>query len=372
MAKIDALSFLVERRNLIPCEVREWTLDDEALQPGQALLRVDTFALTGNNVANASTGDALNYWSFFPAPDGLGSIPAWGFGEVQASRCEGVKVGERFFGYVPMSTHFVVQPEQVGGYGFSDAAPHRGQLAAVYNTYMRCSRDPLYRPGAEDLQMVLLPLFTASFLLATFLEQKRFFEATCLVLTSASCKTALGVAHQLKHSRARRAQVQEVVGLTSEGNREFVSGLQCYDRVLSYEQITELDASVPTAVLDFAGNAPNLGRLHYHFGPSLRYSGLVGRSRWSQRAALPKDLPGIAPEIFAGPDQVRMRLAEWGGAAFQERLGARWHDFASFASQWLKVKYGRGVSDATRIYYDVLSGASDPRTGHVLSLLPAG
>ena len=40
--------------------------DPPELAPGQALLRVDRFALTTNNVTYAVMGDALKYWHFFP------------------------------------------------------------------------------------------------------------------------------------------------------------------------------------------------------------------------------------------------------------------------------------------------------------------
>ncbi|MEQ1820493.1 MAG: DUF2855 family protein, partial [Terricaulis sp.] len=49
---------------------------------GQAL-KLDLFALTSNNVTYAAMGTGmLGYWDFFPASEGFGKVPVWGFGTV--------------------------------------------------------------------------------------------------------------------------------------------------------------------------------------------------------------------------------------------------------------------------------------------------
>ncbi|MHA5659511.1 DUF2855 family protein, partial [Pseudomonas aeruginosa] len=71
---------VVERRQLATAALRTRNLPaPEALAEGQALLAVDEFALTANNVTYAALGDALRYWEFFPAGEGLGIVPVWGF-----------------------------------------------------------------------------------------------------------------------------------------------------------------------------------------------------------------------------------------------------------------------------------------------------
>ena len=76
-----------------------------------SLLHVDRFALTANNITYAAFGDAMSYWDFFPSGEAdWGRVPVWGFGTVVASRCDGVAVGERFYGYFPMSTQLRVTP----------------------------------------------------------------------------------------------------------------------------------------------------------------------------------------------------------------------------------------------------------------------
>ena len=85
-------------------------VDTAAVEPsdGEAVFRIDSFALTANNVTYGAVGDLVGYWNFYPASeDGWGRIPVWGFADVAASRAEGVDVGDRYFGFWPMSTEAV-------------------------------------------------------------------------------------------------------------------------------------------------------------------------------------------------------------------------------------------------------------------------
>src|SRR5215468_254161 len=266
----QALDVLVERDNLRRCKVVPGAQSERTeLQAGQALLRVDAFAFTANNVTYAVAGDMLSYWSFFPAPAGWGRVPVWGFGDVLRSTHRELAVGERVFGYFPMSTHLVVQPDQVAPGRFIDATPHRAALPVVYNQYSRVAGEDGYAAEHEDQQMVLRPLFMTAFLLDDFIADNDAFGARTVVLSSASSKTALGLAYLLH--RNRRGLV-DVTGLTAAANRAFVEGLGCYDRVLTYEQIGSLPSDVPAVFVDMAGNGTVVSALHHHLRDNLKYS----------------------------------------------------------------------------------------------------
>lgn len=95
-----------------------------AVGVGQALLRVERFGLSANNVTYGVTGDALGYWRFFPGTDGWGRIPAWGFAQVVAGDVNGLPAGTRVFGYLPMGTHLLLEPTRVRASGFEDGSAH--------------------------------------------------------------------------------------------------------------------------------------------------------------------------------------------------------------------------------------------------------
>jgi len=357
----DALDFVVKRDDLRQCAVEPGRASDETvLEPGQVLIRVDRFAFTANNVTYGAVGEMIGYWNFFPAGTGWGRIPVWGFGDVVASRHDALPVGERIYGYLPMSTHVVLQPDQVTPASFVDAAPHRAALPPIYNQYTRCAADPIYARDREPHIALFRPLFTTAFLLDDFLAEQNAFGARQIVLSSASSKTALGLACLLRTRGGAR-----VVGLTSAGNAAFVDGTGYYDRVVDYDAVASLPAA-PTVFVDFAGNGAVLERVHRRFGELLRHSAQVGVTHW-ERMAAPADLPGPAPVFFFAPTQLLKRLQEWGPDQFQRRLGAAMQRFLT-SSSWLRIVEHRGPAAVERLYRAMVDGAVDPAEGHKLSL----
>ena len=368
---ITASDFLVRRDDLHSTRVRESPVP--GLADGEALLSVDRFALTANNVTYGLFGDAMSYWDFFPSgEDGWGRIPVWGFGTVVASRAADVVIGERFYGYFPMATHLTVAPLRVKAGGFSDGSPHRAALHPLYNQYTNVAADPLYDPSQEEAQMLLRPLFITSFVIDDLLADNAYFGAQAVILSSASSKTAYGSAWQLS---LRRPGGPEVVGLTSPRNEAFVEALGCYDRVVTYDAIAGLDPTTPVAYVDFAGDASLRASLHRHFGDALRVSLVVGASHGNlDRSKDGGALPGAKPTAFFAPAQIRKRTGEWGADGFQRRFADAWHAFAARVSDrdrpWMTVVEGRGPDAVAGVYRDLLEGRARPDDGRIVSMHP--
>ena len=342
------------------------TAEDQALATGQVRVRVDSFSLTANNITYAAFGDAMDYWRFFPAnEEDRGIVPVWGFGTVVQSAHPGVAVGERLYGYWPMASSAVLDPARLDATGFSDAAAHRKELHGTYNRYLRCSADPIYTPDTEDVQSLLRPLFTTSWLIDDFLADNDFFGAKLLMLSSASSKTAYGTAFQLM-----RRQGIQVVGLTSPANRAFCETLGCYQRVLAYEELDRLPADAACAYVDFAGNAALRRTIHTRFS-GLRYDCSVGGTHVEQLGG-GRDLPGPRPTLFFAPAQGKKRAEEWGPQELGRRLAQDWQAFrdkvTNPAAPWLRVLRHDGAQAALAAYAEVLSGRSDPHLGHVISM----
>ncbi|MEM6707467.1 MAG: DUF2855 family protein [Pseudomonadota bacterium] len=326
---------------------------------GEVTLSIDYFALTANNITYAVAGDSMNYWQFFPAREGWGRIPVWGFGTVVASGHPEVAVGERFYGYYPMGTHLTVQAERVTANGMIDAAEHRAGLAVVYNQYARAGVADARRDAVE---MLYRPLFMTSFLLADFVEDRDRFGATSVILTSASSKTSIGLALLL-------AQVDglEVVGLTSPGNKTFVEGLGIYDRTLAYDEVTALDAATSSVVIDMAGNGSVLASIHKHFDTALTYSCLVGATHWEARGGA-RELPGPSPELFFAPSRIAQRTKDWGPGGLQERFQGAWDAFTAAADGWIDVASEQGTAAIGSRYQQLLANDVSPNLGLVLKV----
>lgn len=363
---MQSTDFVVARNDLQQCKLIEKQLPDAAALPEDALLvKVTRFAFTANNITYAVLGDQLKYWQLFPAPEGFGNIPVWGFGEVVASKHPTISAGEILFGYFPMSTHLVIEAADVSKRGLRDGAAHRQGVAPVYNAYARVSGDPAFAGKQGDYQALLRPLFMLSFLVDDYLAEEAFFGARTVMLSSASSKTAYGLAHLL-HARNNGIKV---IGLTSAGNAAFVESLGCYDAVVTYDNIARLPTDSAVAYVDMAGNTALRKALHAHFGEQMKYSGIIGLTH---RKSSPDDqaqaLPGARPAFFFAPDQIRKRAKEWGPGGIDRRFGAAWSGFAPRLDRWMHVNEGRGPAAVQRAYLDTLNGNVPPDRGLMLSL----
>ena len=363
---MSTTTLLVRQDDLGTTRLR--TTDDSALADGQIRVRVESFALTANNITYAALGEMLNYWQFFPSTEqGWGIVPVWGFGTVTESTHPDVAVGERLYGYWPMADQAVLSPQRVNAAGFSDGAAHRAGLHAVYNHYLRTRTDGLYRADNEDVQALLRPLFITSWLIDDFLADQQFFGARRTLLSSASSKTAYGTAFQL----AQRDGI-EVIGLTSPGNVAFCESLGCYDRVVTYDALDAIDGATPSVYIDFAGSVGLRQRIHAHF-TGLAYSCSVGASHVQDLGGAGQ-LPGPRPVMFFAPAQVKKRHADWGAQGLNERLVAAWNQFSAAVSSgpqpWLVVQHHKGPQATQALFAAVLAGSGDPRAGHIATMLP--
>jgi len=334
-----------------------------AIGDGEALLSVDAFSITANNVTYAAFGDGMRYWNFFPGPDGWGRVPVWGFATVIASKADGVRPGKRLYGYLPMSTHLKVKPERVSDMGFVDAIEHRRDLPSAYQRYTFCDVDPLYRPETEALQMLYRPLFTTSFLLDDLLVDNGLYGAKQVIFSSASSKTSHGASYLL-HARGI-----DVIGLTAPRNARFSALLDVYKKVVVYPDVATLDGKVPTVFVDVAGDPDVRAAVHRHFGDALKASVLVGATHWEQGAAGGRGpLPGPTPEFFFAPDRIVKRHADWGAEAFGARTADAFANFLPAAAASIKVQTDHGLEAAARVFNAQVTGTTFPRDGHVIDL----
>ena len=322
---------------------------DIALAEGEALLAVESFALTANNVTYGAAGDMIGYWKFFPAPEGQGRIPVWGFASVVRSNCADAPVGLRLFGYWPMSSHTVARLQNSRN-GFVETSAHRAELPPTYNAYQAAEPDP-----ADDWRSLLRPLLMTSFILD---DQMSESTARTMVLSSASSKTAMGLAW-LAAKRGVR-----VIGLTSPTNLEKLKGFGLYDTVVAYDAISGLRAQGMVDYVDFAGRSAVSQAVHETFGDQLQQSINVGITHWDALGG-PRPTTGPTPVMFFAPDRIRQRMKDWG----PEELGARFTavlDGFVAANPWMKLKHHKGPEALQALYADVVAGRMLPDEGHIV------
>ncbi|MEI8049961.1 MAG: DUF2855 family protein [Actinomycetes bacterium] len=361
------MDFEVSRQDL--ATTRSVAVAPRALAEGEARIEVDVFGFSTNNITYAVFGDMLRYWEFFPAgaPEegddtAWGRVPVWGFGSVVEARSSEVAVGERLFGYYPMGSELIITPGRAGDRTVTDMSPHRATLPSAYNSFQRCSGDPIYAEDREELQMLLYPLFFTSFVIDDFLVDHDDFGSAQVIISSASAKTSIGEAF-LAHERSMR-----VVGLTSPGNVAFTESLGVYDQVLTYDQVDAVD-QVPSAYIDVSGNADVLRAVHTRLGSLLGHSMIVGGTHWDHEAApADGDLPGPTPEFLFAPTQIAKRTQEWGPDGLSAKVAESWNRFTTWVPTWIELTQVSGVEPVEAVYRLMLSGVVDPKVGFICSL----
>jgi hypothetical protein len=356
------MDFEVNRNNFR--ETQAVDRESARLQEGEIRLTVERFAFTANNVTYAVAGDMLDYWGFFPTDAPWGRIPTMGIGEVVESANADIVLGGRYFGFYPMSTEHVVSARARSN-GFSDVGLHRANHAAAYTEFVDVTTDPGLADEHLDEALLLRGMFMTSFLVDDFLDDNNFFGAGQTLVTSASSKTSIALAHCLA-ARGHRS-----VGLTSARNVEFVRGLGLYDEVVTYDDIESLDAAIPSAVVDMAGDDGVRARIHRHFDGTLTHACQVGATHWEERDGdADAELPGPTPTFFFAPAQMAKRNGEWGPGVLMDRVGAALAVFLDGAPTWLRVVHSAGPDAVELVYLDMLEGRTTPDTGQVLSMWP--
>jgi hypothetical protein len=354
----------VKKTALTQTHVHEGALPP--LGDGEVRLRIESFSVTANNITYAVIGDMFGYWNFFPAEGDWGVVPMWGHAVVEESRAPDIAVGERVYGYLPMGTHLDVLPGKVSAGGFTDMAAHRQPMSPIYNQYSRLSADPEHDSSKEAERMLFGPLFKTGFLIEAMFRREGWFGAQNLIMTSASSKTAMGLASVAKDL----SPAIKRVGLTSKGNVEFVRGTGLYDEVIAYDDVGSLPEN-PSVPVDFAGNSSLLRSIQEALGDRLKYSCLVGATHVDARGANSAggsggEMPGPKPVLFFAPDHAVATVKELGPKSFGEAVAASWKGFLSAVDGVVSVDERKGLEAAAVAFVDTLEGRTDPQTGIII------
>ena len=328
--------------------------------PGQVVLRSDRVGMTANNVTYAVFGEAMKYWDFFPTDDpAFGRVPLWGFAEVETSTVSEVAEGTRLYGYLPTSSHLVVQPSKADAKGFRDASPHRQHLPTPYNGLITTAEDPAYHADQEDLQVLYRPLFMTSFVLADFITDHDCFGARTVVISSASEQDLLRRRLPARRDPPRRAhqrrqpRVHRVPRLLrrgahvrrGRGAHRGPSGLRRRGR-----------RSRPPAQGSRAAGPGALG------GSRRRPPRRRARSRRQRRPT--RQQPDLL--LRPRPDAQALRRLGPGRRRAPPRRGLG--PLRAIVAGWVDVTLGAGPTGLDAAWKEVLAGATPPRVGHVIVL----
>ncbi len=331
------------------------------ISTGEVLFKVEKYFLSSNNITYALIGHKMKYWHFFPTDAPFGIIPVWGFAKVVASKSESVALGDRFFGYLPMSTFLKVSVGKNTPQGFSDQSKHRAALPALYNFYTKADAVGKMQEKQENYGLITRTLFPTAFLLYQFLKDANFYKAEQVLLSSASSKTALGLAYLLRKNQ--EGDGKKIIGLTSPGNVDFVRSTGYYDQVIAYPDLEQELSPTPSVFFDLAGNAQYLYHLQDLLQDQLAYACRVGFTHW--------DAPPVSTErpptpVFSTAEYLPKVYQKWGIAKTHQLIMTELAAYSQNMAAWMALSKIEDQEALAGLYQDLLQGKADPQKGYIV------
>jgi len=342
------------------------------IQEEEISVSIESFAFTSNNVTYGVAGDTIGYWQFFKTTEDAnnewGCIPVWGFAKIIKSNVKELIVGERLFGYFPPGDILNLKPIKITNQGFAEGKEHRKDLPAVYNNYLRLSGDVNYNNSLDDIRSLLFPLHITSFCICDALEDEGYFSADQIIIVSASSKTAIGVAQGLQEA----ANAPSILGLTSKKNLDFVKNLGCYDEVITYDCLSDINFNLKSVMVDMAGSREILGTLHGSLGDKMLKCLTVGMTHWDNEVtaedALGQAMLRERTEFFFAPAHIQKRVKDWGHEGYNQKTNEFMKTRSNQSIDWMQVKKIAGLENFISTYEKFVSGDINPNEGIIVEL----
>ena len=214
-----------------------------------------------------------------------------------------------------MSTHLIAKAGKITKSGFSDVSEHRAKLAPIYSRFDDVRFNPLYEEEREDQDLLLRGLFLTSWLVDDFMFDNDHFGADEYVITCASSKTSIALAFV-----AKQRGLKKTIGITSEKNRTFTNSLDCYDEVLTYDEVKTMNNAQKIMIVDMAGHYDAMKDLHEHFGDHVKYSCKVGATHLDNLEGDMSQFPGAKPTFFFAQRKLKRELKNGALERFKKEL----------------------------------------------------
>jgi len=364
MSKITSLK--INRSNVQECNVEEFALpSQDQIIAGSVILKLIIFGLSTNNITYAVKGNEMGYWNFFPIDDQHSQLPVWGYGQVISSKHDNFNVGDKYYGYFPMASHIVVQPDNITPFGFVDSNPMRKGMHPIYDYYTDVRNDVTYKQEDEAMQVLYRPLFYTSYLLHDYLQQADYFDSQQIIVTSASSKTAYGLAALLREQVNSKQSQFTITAMTSPSNVAFVDSLNLYDAIITYDDVSTLNQKQKTLVVDHTGNQVLLNNMAKQLGDKHTHTALIGAVQNDQLEQ--KDTPKHGKFFFA-PVQAHKCIERWGHEKFAQEYANAWNLFKEQVTQWVNLENLNSIEEAHKAYLNLFASSQSPKKGIIVHL----
>jgi hypothetical protein len=197
------------------------------------------------------------------------------------------------------------------------------------------------------------------------LQSETYHGASQVLILSASSKTAIGVAQGLADDK----NSPNIIAVTSRANHDFVASLGCYDEIICYHQLGDIDASKATVMVDMASNRAVLGAIHEALGDNMLSCISVGMTHWetlSDNDPLAAKINRQRSSFFFAPAHVQKRVGDWGQEGFSQQAGAFTRAREQQSKDWMTVETVPDFTAFAEVYADVVAGIMNPNEGLIV------
>lgn len=357
------------------------------LAPSSLRIQSKILGLTTNNLTYAKLGFLLGWWNVYLLPPNTpepyndsskyGRISAWGYAEILDSTVDGIPAGKSMYGYLPIST--LPEDVRVEQTGLKDhivvTSPHRQNVWKIYNRYQITS--PLAELEAIKTadflgwDALMQVLFGTSYNLNAYgfawdeknlvhpsgngewsLEDANLDNSTVICL-SASGKTGLSFAHQLRHNRPKEHQPQTIIGVCSSASKATTEKSGFYDTVLIYDdaeaakQLIESKNTRRVVLLDFGARSgatklwsDTLSSLSIPF----TFVGVGGETKPMKPEDLAKMMGQLPNRIQTNANELREKGIAIEGDRYLENFHEKFNQFkAAGGIPGVELKWSEGM-----------------------------
>ncbi len=131
--------------------------------------------------------------------------------------------------------------------------------------------------------------------------------------------------------------------------------------------LADIDAAIPTVIVDMSGNGEMLGRLHAHLGANMKHCMNVGLTHWHENTTRDGFIAERS-EVFFAPAHIQKRVQDWGADGFAGRSSDFMRKTALRCRDWLKIRKVGGLDGLADVYDDVCKGRIGADQGLIIEL----
>ena len=152
----------------------------------------------------------------------------------------------------------------------------------------------------------------------------------------------------------------------------FVEKLNCYDQIITYDDLSSVRNDLRTVMVDMAGSREVLGTLHGSLGDNMLKCLTVGMTHWDNEVtaedALGQAMLRDRTEFFFAPAHIQKRFKDWGYEGYSQRTNEFMKARSLQSLDWMVIKEIDGMNNFLSTYERFIAGNINPNEGIIVKI----